>query len=1029
MSALGSLVVSLSLEYAAYTKGLDKSSQEALKFSRNSQKAFDNASSALKGMLTGVLAAGAAYLTLSKGISAVNDSISGLANLKDLSEKTGSSVENLSKMEKVAKQFGGDFAQVDVALSKLAKGMASVDSETNKAHKALGALNLTDFSKTHDASEVMVEVAKRLQGYADGAGKAALATDLFGKSGADLIPYLNDLAEGYDKQTGASTKAAEQAEAFENKIGALKVKVGELFQNLAIDLLRTLNDVADAFIDGSKASQELSNDNSVIGWADSLALAGAQVYDTFAGVFRLISTITGASRSFMADITVATTSLALSSNGRFGGIKKDYAYEAYQAALSERAKIRSEQATRFDALTSGTGTSAYDKLQAQFAGRGQRSRNAAIARNPNASAAQLDYETGNAGADDSVKRAKDAEDKKLAIWQKAFDEKKAQDIKWFEDELELEEYYDKQLAKEKKETQEKWLELEQKNIEIAQKEREDALEKLQKKHEEVWNSIENTAHDVWTSVWQDGSNAFKNIGKTIKSAILDLLYQITVKQWIIGVSTSAVGGSISSAAASVIGGGASGGGSILSSLSGIGNLFSQGNSAIVSSIESLGTFLSTGTGGLGDMIGGALGQYASQISNVLPFAGAAFSLLTGDVKGAIGSALGAALTFTPLGPVGGIIGSLLGGALGGMFGGGHVSRPKYYANTLVSSGGSRVTGSYGNSDASGNGGGVATGNSLSFANMILNYAKLFGASVKDFNLGVQYQQKYDAYLLTVGKPIGNGSGKDLTFLSSQVETGIAEAFLIAIKKGFIKIPEVLQELVKKSVISTGSADIQNLASINNLYKSLKDLPPVFDAITYAIKNSVLSDASKLTASASAIGTYTSLFYTQQEQFDTYTKQITTQFGALNTAVPKTRDEFRELVDGIKVTDESSSNLFYGLVALAPAMDAFYKQIEALTNVTNVVSRDTFSSLVDQTRYQATASAYGSTFAADYTSNLNAGRVTYGASGQATGNGSNDLVSEIRQLRKENISLLQFMADTANFLRRWDGNGMPEVRTT
>lgn len=51
-----------------------------------------------------------------------------------------------------------------------------------------------------------------------------------------------------------------------------------------------------------------------------------------------------------------------------------------------------------------------------------------------------------------------------------------------------------------------------------------------------WKSVDQTAHDVFVSVADEGEDAFKKIGKTIKSAVLDMLYQMTVKKWIIQIS-------------------------------------------------------------------------------------------------------------------------------------------------------------------------------------------------------------------------------------------------------------------------------------------------------------------------------------------------------------------------------------------------------------------------------------------------------------------------------------------------------------
>jgi hypothetical protein len=266
---------------------------------------------------------------------------------------------------------------------------------------------------------------------------------------------------------------------------------------------------------------------------------------------------------------------------------------------------------------------------------------------------------------------------------------------------------------------------------------------------------------------------------------------------------------------------------------------------------------------------------------------------------------------------------------------------------------------------------------------VLAYAKAFEGVIKNFKLGLNYQQKYDTFLLSLGKDISkNGLNADVEFKSGRFQEGIATTFLKAIKKGFVQLPEVLAGIVKRSSVSLDSAlgDIQNLATIKQLSESLKDLPPVFDAINFALKNSVLSDAAKLTASANAISTYTSLFYTQQEAFDTYTKQLQSQLSALGTAIPKSRDDFRSLVDGIKVTDTSSSNLFNGLIALAPAMDAYYKQLESqneiLKSSTELLDVSNFKTQFDYNFYKGLADNYGNDFANRYN---NGEMVTYGAS--------------------------------------------------
>lgn len=232
MSALGSLVVKLALEYAEYTKGLDKSSQESLKFAQETQKHFDKAKGAtgefFTGVVKGALAAGAAYLGVNAIISSLNESIDSLAKLDDMAQKTGSSVEELSRLQKVAEMTGTSFDLVDNSIDKLAKGMGDVDDKSNKTLRALDLLGVSskDLSgKLRDPSTVMIEVAKRLQDYEDGAAKVTIANELFGKSGAELLPYMNDVSEHIDKFTGASGEAAKKAAEFQDKLGLMRTQI------------------------------------------------------------------------------------------------------------------------------------------------------------------------------------------------------------------------------------------------------------------------------------------------------------------------------------------------------------------------------------------------------------------------------------------------------------------------------------------------------------------------------------------------------------------------------------------------------------------------------------------------------------------------------------------------------------------------------------------------------------------------------------------------------------------------------------
>lgn len=362
MSALGSLVVKLALEYAEYTQGLDKSEQAALKFAQNAQRGFDQAAGATKeffgGVVSGALAGVAAYVSVSAAIDKITHSIDTLAKLDDLNQKTGASVENASKLQKVAVAFNQEMGAVESGLVKLSKGMSSVDSETNKTQKALSAIGVSAkdaAGNLRDPAEVMVDVAKKLQGYQDTTAKTALMNDLLGKSGADLLPYFNDLAENFDKFTGASAEAATAAADMQDRLGLMKVHSQELYTALAIALVPAMADFVDMLLDASKgtntlsgAAKGLAGDGSLTSWAKTGTEALAFIMDAAQGVvvaFKSVGMALGATMAMAQATGESFTGLGKIMMGQFSS-----GYADIKAAAAAQQNIWSNLKSDLDGL-------------------------------------------------------------------------------------------------------------------------------------------------------------------------------------------------------------------------------------------------------------------------------------------------------------------------------------------------------------------------------------------------------------------------------------------------------------------------------------------------------------------------------------------------------------------------------------------------------------------------------------------------------------------------------------------------------
>lgn len=477
-----------------------------------------------------------------------------------------------------------------------------------------------------------------------------------------------------------------------------------------------------------------------------------------------------------------------------------------------------------------------------------------------------------------------------------------------------------------------------KAIKAAEKARVEETKRANKEIEDANDRLyKNLARSITDSIvrgFENGLSFVDNFKKALTTAFKSFFVNIGVNvlqaglSQLFGALTKTMLGSIMAVTSSVANASTltgTGNGSLFGVIrDGIGSL----NSNIVGSLESFGAYIADGMGGIRDSIGGFIGENSAAIADGFSYAGALFQAAQGNYTGAIGTAIGTYFG----GPVGGAIGSLIGGAVGGLFGGGHVSRPKYYANTAVTNSGSNLINAYGNSDASGTGGGVAINAGKGLADAILAYTKAFGGSASDFTIGTNYQSKYNTYLASIGSTIQkNGVGSDFQFKPEKAVDATAQAFFVAVKKGLVTIPDYLKNVIVRSTITLDNAieSANALGALFTMKKALVDLPPVFNAISQVINTTLTLDkVGELQTRFNAINTYTSLFYTDTEKFVYFTKQVTSQFSALNMSVPESRDAFRALVDAVDVTTESGMSLFNSLIDLAPTMDAYYKQLEA-----------------------------------------------------------------------------------------------------
>lgn len=250
--SLGTLTLDLIAKTGGFEAGMDKAARVADKKTREMQrhaearaKAIENAFVGIAGKLAIGLSAGAFAGFIKGGIDAAD-------NINDLSQKIGVSVEALAGYKLAAEQSGTSLEGIGTAAKILNKNLADNDPLL----KQLG-INATD------ANGAMIQLADLFASMPDGAQKTAIAMQLMGKSGTDMIPMLNGggaalrgMLEQGQKIYPITKQMAEQADKFNDQLAILKTQAEGAGISLANSLLPGMNDILTKWNDAITLSRQ-----------------------------------------------------------------------------------------------------------------------------------------------------------------------------------------------------------------------------------------------------------------------------------------------------------------------------------------------------------------------------------------------------------------------------------------------------------------------------------------------------------------------------------------------------------------------------------------------------------------------------------------------------------------------------------------------------------------------------------------------------------------------------------------------------
>ncbi len=257
---LYSLTSKLTMDTSQFDRAYGESQKKARSLSgdlKTLEKSAKDTSSSFKGDLSSALSgispqlaglgtAGVSGLAIA-GLGGIIGAITSLAagvwdittkfvemggGLKDMSQQVNFSVETLSGLSAIGKTAGADIDSLSGSLVKFQKNLAT----GNDAFKILGI--------TSKDNEVALRQAfKALNDIADGATQSALAQEIFGKSGRNMLGVIKEVNGDFDeamarlKKWGLimGTENAEAADEFGDRLDTLGLRARGIANQLATE--------------------------------------------------------------------------------------------------------------------------------------------------------------------------------------------------------------------------------------------------------------------------------------------------------------------------------------------------------------------------------------------------------------------------------------------------------------------------------------------------------------------------------------------------------------------------------------------------------------------------------------------------------------------------------------------------------------------------------------------------------------------------------------------------------------------------
>lgn len=594
MATMASLLVEVGADIGKFVSGMTKMDVQAQKTARAIKKEFTS----LGADLAGVLSVG----MVTKFVA---DTIAMQDSLGKMAQKTGITVEALSELRVAAELSDTSLEAVSKGVKQLSQTMVQAEDATSKAAKLMKAMGVDLAAGTGPA---LAKIADTFAKLPDGPTKAALAVELFGKAGMDMIPMLNEGSKGL-------ANAADEARKFGLVVsGDTAAAAQQLADNLKLVKMSTESMVnvlmqqgGDAMVRITKAMKEA-------------AAEGGVLQAVLVGIGGVMAELAGLDMSRLKSLQ---TNLATAQSQRegFDGGTSDYAKEKIREldAEIEHTKLLIEQEKHLIQMRlkrAQASAPAADK----GAEAGIRSILAGTKATEKATKALKDYGDARAHVDAMLAHSIKMAEMSNKAWDDEFDamekaRKATEDmIRSVREEAESLEFEVKTIGMSNAERARMiaLLKLQSAGMDVASADAQrladriyqsvEAMEEMNRQVS-VWNRMGDAAAGFFVALMDGGKSAFDYLKRLLKSFLAELI-AVFAKRWILQLGAGLTGSTALSAAAGQVGNGTLAG-SIANWIGGGGMISGVGGSVGTS----LAAGFNIGTGALGGDLAASAGSY------------------------------------------------------------------------------------------------------------------------------------------------------------------------------------------------------------------------------------------------------------------------------------------------------------------------------------------------------------------------------------------------------------------------------------